>query len=817
MYSKLVRLAFLLMVPLIVAGVLIAPAATARAGPAAQVSTLIPEPVNVTAATGQRVVGTVISWQGEDGGLPVEQLAGLNPKNELLVFFQRNAEPWRVVNVSKITGRKVIGPVTQWETNGVNYLAARGLQDELLIFSWTLSRDWQVEDISKITNERITSPPIDWQSGQGLLDTSESLAARGRGGRLLVFTRTTGQWQVQDLTTVTGQTVADSVVYYKSARNYERTVQLAGQGHDGNLLVFIWSRNGGWRAENVSERTGRKIAGPVAAWQSEPGFLPLSNDRLVARGKDGALLHFRYLDLINAWLVEDVTQSSGGQTVAGAPAAYRDADTAAVAAVRDRADALVLYWVNEVWRRVDLTAITRHRIAYDPHGYLFNGQERIAAVDRDKNLLVFGGFTPARLLTNGLGKPFHSLRAQTGPRKVLTILWDAGHPDQPPQRHTPETIRRTLFGADNSVLDLLLENSNDHLPIKDAGVHGWYQADKAWQHYWNESCATDPTDSDGDGWLDGHVEKRTEAIRKADPAVDFAAFDVNRDRVLTPDELGIVIVFPATRPSGYTRAVVGRQYPPPNGQCTSSPETLPHDPLVVDGVTLTEAAEFYAGTDPSVSVPAHELSHLLLGTLDMYGDFSSRAGIYSLMDESHSGTHLDPFHKLKLGWVNPQIIFRSGTYSLRAVQGSHDVWVLMDPARGTDEYFIIENRWRKPNSYDAVLPDDGGLAVWHVMENPAVYSSAPPPPFTDPAIWDFFKHDPGRRAVQMIRPVWSSPPDDAVGLWDDAQPGAGHDLLSVDPDPTHGSLLWADGTPSGFSLHDISAAGQVMTARIEVP
>jgi hypothetical protein len=103
------------------------------------------------------------------------------------------------------------------------------------------------------------------------------------------------------------------------------------------------------------------------------------------------------------------------------------------------------------------------------------------------------------------------------------------------------------------------------------------------------------------------------------------------------------------------------------------------------------------------------------------------------------------------------------------------------------------------------------------MEDPAVYNAAPPPPLTDPAIWAFFQGDAGRRAVQLIRPVWSFPINDALGLWDGAQAGADHDMLSIDPDATHGTLTWADGTPSGFELRDISAAGPVMTARIVVP
>jgi hypothetical protein len=60
------------------------------------------------------------------------------------------------------------------------------------------------------------------------------------------------------------------------------------------------------------------------------------------------------------------------------------------------------------------------------------------------------------------------------------------------------------------------------------------------------------------------------------------------------------------------------------------------------------------------------------------------------------------------------------------------VWILLHPARGTREYFIVENRF-KDGSYDAALPDKG-LGVWHVIEDPALDGSfIPPRPPNPPA------------------------------------------------------------------------------------
>jgi hypothetical protein len=53
-------------------------------------------------------------------------------------------------------------------------------------------------------------------------------------------------------------------------------------------------------------------------------------------------------------------------------------------------------------------------------------------------------------------------------------------------------------------------------------------------------------------------------------------------------------------------------------------------------------------------------------------------------------------------------------------------------------------------------------------------------------------------------------------LWDGSDAATGYDLLP-DAAPPRASLRWADGTPSGFAIRGISAAGAVMTANVTVP
>ena len=120
-------------------------------------------------------------------------------------------------------------------------------------------------------------------------------------------------------------------------------------------------------------------------------------------------------------------------------------------------------------------------------------------------------------------------------------------------------------------------------------------------------------------------------MRRAD--IDLKQFDTNHDGVLTSDELGILMVIPQDQVAGFRRYPVGRQIP----------ATLP---LTVDGVTIGDITESYIGASPSLGDVAHELSHLLLGTDDMYFyTFQPfRPGPFSLMDFTPNlPGHLDPF------------------------------------------------------------------------------------------------------------------------------------------------------------------------------
>jgi hypothetical protein len=111
--------------------------------------------VNVSDITGQRIEGPVTSWQSQNGPYLVEHLAGQSSTGDLLAFWWSPEADWQFVNVSAITGQKIAGPVTSWVTRNVEQLAAAGPNQKLYVFWWTPSTDWRVVNV---TEDNMESP-----------------------------------------------------------------------------------------------------------------------------------------------------------------------------------------------------------------------------------------------------------------------------------------------------------------------------------------------------------------------------------------------------------------------------------------------------------------------------------------------------------------------------------------------------------------------------------------------------------------------------------------------------------------------------------
>jgi len=201
--------------------------------------------------------------------------------------------------------------------------------------------------------------------------------------------------------------------------------------------------------------------------------------------------------------------------------------------------------------------------------------------------------------------------------------------------------------------------------------------------------------------------------------IDFQAYDINSDGHVTQNELQLAIISNDADGGGAERWAGQVR---PNGlqvDWTGSVALLGHRG---DFATL-----------------CHELSHTL-GTLDLYGVWSQECLSYklTLMSctlgalESPEIYHLDPWHKMQLGWCEPRIfsVNASGSASLPSAQSLEATGpvILYDPSLGTSEFFILEYRTRNgatDGGYDVNVADEG-LAIWHVHQESNHYPTLTP-------------------------------------------------------------------------------------------
>ncbi|KAL3815308.1 hypothetical protein ACHAXA_006810 [Cyclostephanos tholiformis] len=126
-----------------------------------------------------------------------------------------------------------------------------------------------------------------------------------------------------------------------------------------------------------------------------------------------------------------------------------------------------------------------------------------------------------------------------------------------------------------------------------------------------------------------------------------------------------------------------------------------------------------------IGVIAHETGHFF-GLPDLYdGSGGQGIGSWCLMANSwgFDGSQFYPpsmsaWSKLQLGWVIPQEIMTSGSYTARQGCNFQDIFIIKNNFQA-GEYLLIENRQRC--GFDAIIPGPG-LAIFHIDDS-ASYTS----------------------------------------------------------------------------------------------
>jgi hypothetical protein len=208
-----------------------------------------------------------------------------------------------------------------------------------MVFWRTAPADWQFVNVSEITRQKIAGPVARWQTPDGPY-LVEHLAGQNHNGDLLVFwSSPQTDWQVVNVSGITGQQIAGPVTSWQTQDGPYLVQHLAGQSPTGDLLVFWWSPQTDWQVVNVSGITGQQIAGPVTSWQTQDG--PYLAEHLAGQSPTGDLLEFWWSPQTD-WRVVNVSGITG-QQIAGPVESWVTGNAEQLAALGPNSDPYV-FW-----------------------------------------------------------------------------------------------------------------------------------------------------------------------------------------------------------------------------------------------------------------------------------------------------------------------------------------------------------------------------------------------------------------------------------------------------------------------------------------
>lgn len=218
-----------------------------------------------------------------------------------------------------------------------------------------------------------------------------------------------------------------------------------------------------------------------------------------------------------------------------------------------------------------------------------------------------------------------------------------------------------------------------------------------------------------------------DAIRAADPYINYSLYDDNGDGIIEPTELSILIIV-----AGYEAAY-----------SSASPSVWAHQWYmysvgypIVDGKTIQQYAQFgekHGDHLATFGVMAHELGHLMFALPDLYdtdtgnGD-SFGIGYFDLMgagswgaalgaNPGSSPTQLSAWSKEYLSWVEVNTVTSTQTVSFPNTDGNN-VSIFRINTSDSNQYFLLENR--QFTGYDTGfqrqtgVSGHGGLVIYHV-------------------------------------------------------------------------------------------------------
>jgi len=280
------------------------------------------------------------------------------------------------VDVTAIAGRSVAGPPTSWQTPDGEYLVEHlGAVDgdgNVLVFFWSPRADWQVVDVSAITGRKLApgAPLTNWQTPDGPYNVEHLGGVDASGNVVVFFWSPRADWQALEVSNISGRQLAPAAALtsWQTPDGPYNVEHLGGVDASGNVVVFFWSPRADWQAVEVSAICGRTLAAaaPLTSWQTPDG--PYNVEHLGGVDASGNVVVFFWSPRAE-WQAVEVSNISGRQLApAAALTSWQTPDgpynVEHVAGVDPTGDAIVFFWSpRSDWQAVDASAIAGRGVA----------------------------------------------------------------------------------------------------------------------------------------------------------------------------------------------------------------------------------------------------------------------------------------------------------------------------------------------------------------------------------------------------------------------------------------------------------------------
>ena len=203
----------------------------------------------------------------------------------------------------------------------------------------------------------------------------------------------------------------------------------------------------------------------------------------------------------------------------------------------------------------------------------------------------------------------------------------------------------------------------------------------------------------------GNIQNEAGNIMTAlDEVIDFAIFDNNpADGKLSPLELVVISISTSIPGPGTADNCAGARHP----AFAATPVTH------VDGMEINFLVAIHRTATNNITI-AHEVAHIFGGMFDLYGLGAGSLAIGGPTCSSNANLYFktNAFERLKWGWLPAQVVTQDGF----RIVNQDTIHLLYDPDKGTEDYFLVENRQITAGTYDRSA-SDSGLVVWRTDES----------------------------------------------------------------------------------------------------